>query len=85
MANVKFELNREGVAELMLSPQMKKIIDSCAQTALEATPIEKGYSVESGTTNQRCFSRVQADTYEAGFYNKKTNILSKAVGSVKVD
>lgn len=85
MANVKFELNRDGVAELMLSPNMQAIINECGQKALNATPIEKGYSVESGTTNQRCFARVQADTYEAGFYNKKTNILSKAVGSVKVD
>ena len=84
MANVKFELNREGVAELLHSPEMKKIIDSCAQRALSATPIEKGYSVESGYTEQRYFARVQADTYRAGFYNKKTNVLAKSLESAKL-
>lgn len=84
MANVKFELNRDGVAELMLSPNMQAIINECGQKALNATPVEKGYSMETGLGKSRCYARIQADTYEAGFYNKKTNILAKALGSVKL-
>lgn len=84
MAKVKFELNRDGVFELLNNKEMKSIIDGLGARVLNSVPQEKGYSLETGNTTQRCFARVQADTYEAGFYNKKTNCLVKALGSAKL-
>jgi len=84
MAKVKFEFNREGVFELLNNAEMKSMIDGLGQKVLNSVPQEKGYSMETGNTTQRYYARVQADTYEAGFYNKKTNCLVKALGSAKL-
>lgn len=84
MAKVKFELNREGVFELLNNAETKSMIDGLGQKVLNSVPQEKGYSMETGNTTQRYYARVQADTYEAGFYNKKTNCLVKALGSAKL-
>lgn len=84
MAKVKFELDREGVGELLNRADMQELISSVGERVLNSVPQEKGYSMEKGYTGKRCFARVQADTYEAGFYNKKTNILVKALGSAKL-
>jgi hypothetical protein len=83
-SKVKFQLNRAGVYELLNNTETRSMIDGLGARVLNSVPQEKGYSLETGNTTQRCFARVQADTYEAGFYNKKTNCLVKALGSAKL-
>lgn len=83
VANVKVELVEEGVRELMQSPEMEKLISEYGKQVLQNTPVEKGYSMETGHGETRCYARVQADNYHAGFDNKRYNTLLKALGWVQ--
>ncbi len=77
MAKVKFELNREGVRELMLSAEMQSGLESIANGALGR--LGDGYSVNTHRGRNRVNVEVQADTFQARRENMEDNTILKAV------
>ena len=67
MAKIKFELNREGVKELLQSQDMQNVIQE--------------YVDQVGKT--RVVGQIKADGPKAYYKNLKNNILLKALGGGK--
>lgn len=78
MANVKFELNREGVKELLQSPEMMAICKEYADNAIAS--LGDGYEVSTYTGKSRVNASVIATTYKARKENSENNTILKAVG-----
>lgn len=77
MAKVKFELNREGVRELMLSPEMESGLESIANQVLGR--LGDGYSTNTHHGKNRINVEVTADTFQARRENARDNTILKAV------
>lgn len=77
----KFELNREGVRELMQSAAMKSVINDKAQRIVQFCG--EGYEMESRTGRTRTSATVHTATPHAYYSNLKHNTLEKAVRSAK--
>lgn len=77
MNKVKFELNREGVRELMLSEEMTSGIESLANMALAR--LGEGYSTNTHKGKNRVNVEITADTIEARKENATDNTILKAV------
>lgn len=77
MSDIKFELNRKGVAELMKSSAMQKILQS------HATDIKNragtGYEQDIHVGKNRANAMVWADTQDAKNDNLDNNTLLKSV------
>jgi len=77
MANLKFKLNRSGVASLMKSDAMQAVLEE------KATPVRnragEGYKQDTFVGKNRANAMVYADTYQAKKDNMKNNTLLKAV------
>lgn len=86
MSNVKFELNRAGVAELLKGAEMQGILSEYAEqvrqhcSAGSAGPDE--YEATTAVKGTRAVATVRAATPRAYYSNLKHNTLLKAV-SVK--
>lgn len=78
MANFKFELNHDGVRELMQSPEMMAICKGYADSAVAS--LGEGYEASSYTGKTRVNASVIATTYKAKKENSETNSILKAVG-----
>ena len=76
---VKFELNREGVKELMQSPEMMRICKQYADNA--AARLGDGYEVTTHTGRTRVNAEVSAESYQAKRDNLENNSILKAVFS----
>ena len=78
MSSFKFELNRQGVRELLKSEGMQTVCDEYARgIAKRAGP---GYVTSSYVGKNRVNTSVSAETYEAYRDNLENNTLLKAVG-----
>lgn len=77
MANMKFKLNRSGVASLMKSEAMQGVLEEKA-TAIRNRAGE-GYKQDTFVGKTRANAMVYADTYQAKKDNMKNNTLLKAV------
>ncbi|MGF2169130.1 hypothetical protein ACQUEQ_12010 [Enterococcus casseliflavus] len=77
MANMKFNLNRSGVASLMKSAEMQGVLEEKA-TAVRNRAGE-GYKQDTFVGKTRANAMVYADTYQAKKDNMKNNTLLKAV------
>ncbi|WEL48452.1 hypothetical protein P0G38_05125 [Enterococcus casseliflavus] len=77
MANMKFKLNRSGVASLMKSTAMQGVLEEKA-TAIRNRAGE-GYKQDTFVGKTRANAMVYADTYQAKKDNLKNNTLLKAV------
>lgn len=77
MANMKFKLNRSGVASLMKSTEMQAVLEEKA-TAVRNRAGE-GYKQDTFVGKTRANAMVYADTYQAKKDNMKNNTLLKAV------
>lgn len=77
MGNIKFELNRDGVRELMRSSEMQAICDDYAAKALQS--LGDGYDMSSHKGRNRVNTRVTAVTHAARKNNSETNALLKAL------
>ena len=77
MAKFKFELNRAGVRELMLSKEMEAGLESLGANALAR--LGDGYSVNTRRGRNRVNVEVKADTWEARRENMEANTILKAV------
>ena len=79
MANIRIELNSEGVRELLKSPEMAAICREQADRI--AGRAGSGYEVTTYTGKNRVNASVHAATEEAWRDNLKNNTLLKAVSS----
>lgn len=77
MAKVRVELNREGVRELLRSPEMAAVCKSHADRI--AGRAGSGYEVTTYTGKNRVNASVHVATDEAYRDNLKNNTLLKAV------
>lgn len=77
MAKVKFELNREGVRELLRSKEMMDVCQEYANNALGK--LGDGYEVTTHTGSNRVNAQVAAVTYAAKKENLSDNTIIKAV------
>lgn len=77
MADVKFELNREGVRELLQSPEMMQVCKSYADKALGS--LGDGYTVTTITGKTRVNAEIAATTAEARRENSENNTILKAL------
>lgn len=77
MAKVKFELNREGVRDLLRSKEMMDVCQEYANNALGK--LGDGYEVTTHTGTNRVNAEVAAVTYAAKKENLSDNSIIKAV------
>lgn len=77
MAKTRFELNREGVRELMLSDAMASGLEGLADGILAR--LGDGYSTETYKGKNRVNVEVKADTFQAKRDNAENNTILKAV------
>ena len=77
MNKYKFELNREGVSQLMKSEEMQGIIIEYANSALQS--LGDGYDQKLHIGKTRANVNVFADSYKAKLDNNKHNTILKAV------
>lgn len=77
MAKVKFELNRDGVRELMQSSAMMAICESYASRAVSS--LGDGYKVSTYVGKSRVNAEVAAVTYKARKENSENNTILKAI------
>ena len=77
MAKVKFELNREGVRELMKSKEMTSGLEAIAGNVLSR--LGEGYSTNTYVGRNRVNVEVKADTFQARRENAQNNTILKAV------
>lgn len=77
MAKTRFELNREGVRELMLSDAMASGLEGLAGGILAR--LGDGYSTETYKGKNRVNVEVKADTFQAKRDNAENNTILKAV------
>ena len=81
MAKFKFELNRQGVRELLQSSEMRSICNEAANQV--ATNAGDGYEVSVVTGRNRVNARVSPANAEAYYKNLKHNTLLKALGGLR--
>ena len=77
MAKVRFELNREGVRELLRSKEMMDVCQEYANNALGK--LGDGYEVTTHTGTNRVNAQVAAVTAAAKKENLSDNTIIKAV------
>lgn len=77
MANVKFELNRDGVRELLQSAQMQSILSGYGQQ--KAQQAGAGYASKVRVHKRRAVAYVYPETSEATHDNYENNTLLKVV------
>ena len=77
MSNFKFELNREGVRELMKSREMQEIVKAKADAVQRRAG--EGYVSDVQTGRNRAVAQVKAETVRAKRSNRKHNTLLKAL------
>lgn len=78
MADTKFELNKEGVRELLTSREMLAICSEYANKALGR--LADGYEVSTHTGQNRVNAEIAAVTTEARKENMEDNSILKALG-----
>lgn len=79
MNNFKFELNKEGVRELLKSPEMMSICEGYAEKA--KSQLGEGYTVSKYDGKNRVNVSIKANTYKARRDNANNNTILKAVFS----
>lgn len=83
MRNGYFELNSDGVAELLRSEGMQGILTEYGDAALNRADPGKGYEGELKVYKRRAAYNIKAETKEAKRDNSKHNTLLKALGGGK--
>ncbi len=74
---VKFQLNSEGVRQLLSSPEMKAVCKEYADRA--ASSLGSGYEVTTHTGRKRVNAEVAAVSYRAKKENSENNSILKAL------
>ena len=79
MADVKFELNLQGLNELMKSPEMQTVLDAAGERVRAIAG--DGYATSARTGHYIGFCNIYPDSKEAAKDNAANNTLIKALGS----
>ena len=79
MGNVKFELNLQGLNELMKSPEMQSALLDAGNAV--ANNAGGDYAAEVHTASWIAISNVYPDSKRAAHENYKENTLLKALGA----
>ena len=77
MGNIKFELNKDGVRQLLQSPEMLNVCKSYADNAKNA--LGEGYEVTTRVGKTRVNAEIAATTYKARKDNSENNTILKAL------
>ncbi|MBQ1575188.1 MAG: hypothetical protein IIZ78_28995 [Clostridiales bacterium] len=77
MANFDFELNREGVRELLRSDEMMDVCSEYASASLSR--LGTGYTMDTHRGKNRVNAQVTAETWEARHENAKSNSILKSL------
>lgn len=75
---VKFELNSDGLTELMKSSRMKAALKEYGDSA--ASQAGEGYTANTVVSGDRAKVFVKASTYKARRDNMENNTLLKSIG-----
>lgn len=78
---VEFELNSDGVKELLKGAEMQSIIRECATAVLDSAG--DLYEMEMKEGANRCWATVRPANAHGYYSNLKHNTLLKALGGVK--
>lgn len=81
MSNYQFELNREGVKQIMQSAEMKTILDETAQHI--ASSAEGDYKVDTMTGRTRANAKVSCASVRTYYDNLRNNTLLKAMANTR--
>ena len=79
MSGFRFELNRDGVRDMMKSSEMMSICEGYANRA--QSQLGDGYAVTTHVGKSRVNASVMAETYKARAENAENNSILKAVMS----
>lgn len=82
MGSVKFELNLQGLNEIMKSPEMLSVLEDAGDRVASAAGSDYNKRVHSASWVGIC--NVYPDSKRAAKENFKENTLLKAVGSVRI-
>ncbi len=74
---VKFELNRNGVRELLRSDEMMGICKEFATRSVSVLGV--GYDISTHTGRNRVNAQIEAKTFEARRDNAKNNSILKSL------
>ena len=77
MGNIKFELNKDGVRQLLQSPEMLNVCKGYADNAKNA--LGEGYEVTTRVGKTRVNAEIAATTYKARKDNSENNTILKAL------
>lgn len=77
MSKFKFELNTEGVAELMKSPAMVSVLNEYGNQIMSR--VGDGYTMDSYVGKNRANVGINASTFQARRDNLDNNTLLKAI------
>lgn len=80
MANVKIELNRKGVAQLLQGAETRDMVQRIGNEVAQRAGT--GYSARTHNSGQRQICNVYPDTREARQDNLENNTLIKAMGNL---
>lgn len=81
MSNYQFELNRDGVKQIMQSAEMKAVLDETAQHI--ASSAEGAYKVDTMTGRTRANAEVSCADARTYYDNLKNNTLLKAMANTR--
>ena len=79
MADVKFELNLQGLNELMKSPEMQAVLDEAGERVRQAAG--EGYTTSSRKGRFIGFCNIYPEDSKAAKDNSANNTLLKALSS----
>ena len=74
---IRFELNSEGVKELLQSPEMQNILEEYAKAKAEEAG--EGYDAAVHLGKRRAYANIYPATKEAAYDNLDNNTLEKVI------
>lgn len=81
MSNYRFELNREGVKQLMKSAEMQAVLEETAQHIADGA--EGEYKVNALTGKTRANAEVSCADAKTYYENLRSNTLLKSMASTR--
>lgn len=76
---IRFELNKQGVRELLQSQKMQDVLEYYAEG--KAKEAGDGYATDVHVGKNRAYANIYPDTKEAYFDNLDNNTLEKVIRS----
>lgn len=77
MDKFKFELDRDGVGDLLKSSQMQRVLEQTAQDVSQS--IDGNFNVDVANRETRAVAKVSCADARTYYKNQKHNLLLKAI------